>query len=43
MASRIAQLTLVDYIFIGVAQARHAESVQALRLSRASVSRLRAD
>jgi DNA-binding MurR/RpiR family transcriptional regulator len=43
MASRIAQLTLVDYIFVGVAQARYGESVEALRLSRASVSRLRAD
>jgi len=43
MASRIAQLTLVDYIFVGVAQARYAESVEALRLSRASVDRLRAD
>ncbi len=43
MASRIAQLTLVDYIFVGVAQARYAESVEALRLSRASVSGLRAD
>jgi DNA-binding MurR/RpiR family transcriptional regulator len=43
MASRIAQLTLVDYIFIGVAQAHHEEAVEALRLSRASVSSLRAD
>jgi DNA-binding MurR/RpiR family transcriptional regulator len=43
MASRIAQLTLVDYIFVGVAQARYAESVEALRLSRASVSALRAE
>ena len=43
MASRIAQLTLVDYIFIGVAQARYEQSVKALALSRASVSRLRAD
>jgi DNA-binding MurR/RpiR family transcriptional regulator len=43
IASRIAQLTLVDYIFVGVAQARYDGSVEALRLSRASVSRLRAD
>jgi DNA-binding MurR/RpiR family transcriptional regulator len=43
MASRIAQLTLVDYVFIGVAQSRYDESVEALRLSRASVSQLRAE
>jgi DNA-binding MurR/RpiR family transcriptional regulator len=43
MASRIAQLTIVDYIFVGVAQARYAESIEALRLTRASISRLRAD
>lgn len=43
MASRIAQLTLVDYIFIGVAQTRYDASVEALRLGRSSLSRLRAD
>jgi DNA-binding MurR/RpiR family transcriptional regulator len=42
MASRIAQLSLVDYIFVGVAQARYDASVEALKLSRASLSRLRA-
>ncbi len=41
MASRIAQLTLVDYIFVGVAQARYEASVEALQLGRAGVSGLR--
>lgn len=43
MASRIAQLTLVDYLFIGVARKRYEESVAALRSTYASVAVLRDD
>jgi len=43
MASRIAQLTLVDYLFVGVARSRYAQTVQALRSTYASVRALRDD
>ncbi len=43
MASRIAQLTLVDYIFVGVAQARYEKSVEALRHTYAALGALRDD
>lgn len=43
MASRIAQLTIVDYIFVGVARAGYDASVEALRTSRESLARLRMD
>jgi len=43
MASRIAQLTIVDYIFVGVARTTYDASVDALRTSRESLSRLRED
>lgn len=39
--SRLAQLTFVDCIFIGVAQESFEESIAALELTRASVDRLR--
>jgi DNA-binding MurR/RpiR family transcriptional regulator len=41
MASRIAQLTLVDYIFVGVTRASYDESVQALKSTHESVNALR--
>lgn len=43
MASRTAQLTVVDYIFVGVARADYDRSVQALRVTRESVRGLRDD
>ncbi len=43
MASRIAQLTLVDYIFVGVAQASYDESVEALRVTREAIGGMRAE
>jgi DNA-binding MurR/RpiR family transcriptional regulator len=43
MASRIAQLTLVDYIFVGVARANYDKSVQALKSTHESVNMLRDD
>jgi DNA-binding MurR/RpiR family transcriptional regulator len=43
MASRIAQLTVVDYIFVGVARANYDTSIQALRLTRESLRGLRDD
>ena len=43
MASRIAQLTIVDYIFVGVARTTYEASVQALKTSRESLTRLRGD
>lgn len=41
MASRIAQLTVVDYLFVGVAKLRFEETVRALRTTRDSVQGLR--
>jgi len=41
MASRIAQLTIVDYIFVGVARANHDDSIQALEVTHESVRALR--
>lgn len=41
MSSRIAQLTIVDYVFVGVARTAYDASVHALRTSRESLSRLR--
>lgn len=41
MASRIAQLTLVDYIFVGVARADYDTNIRALRLTRESLNGLR--
>lgn len=43
MASRIAQLTIVDYVFVGVARTTYEASVQALRTSRESLNRLRGE
>lgn len=43
MASRIAQLTVVDYIFVGVARADYEASVQALRLTHESLRGVRDD
>lgn len=43
MASRIAQLTIVDYIFVGVARADYDKSVQALRLTHESLRGVRDD
>ncbi|GAB3808599.1 MurR/RpiR family transcriptional regulator [Humibacter antri] len=43
MASRIAQLTIVDYIFVGVARTTYEASVQALKTSRESLTRLRGE
>ncbi|MHA7984303.1 MurR/RpiR family transcriptional regulator [Rathayibacter sp. CAU 1779] len=43
MASRIAQLTIVDYVFVGVARTSYESSVQALRTSRESLARLRGE
>lgn len=43
MASRIAQLTLVDYLFVGVARGNYKESVQALKSTYESVGALRDD
>ncbi|GAB3574799.1 MurR/RpiR family transcriptional regulator [Leifsonia lichenia] len=41
MASRIAQLTLVDYIFVGVARGRYDRTVQALKSTYEIVRELR--
>lgn len=41
MASRIAQLTIVDYIFVGVARKTYTESISALKRTRESTDRLR--
>lgn len=41
LGSRIAQLMVVDCIFIGVAQARYEESMEAIRNTYAAVHRLR--
>ncbi len=43
MASRIAQLTVVDYIFVGVAQSSYEKTVQALRITYDAVRVLRDD
>jgi len=43
MASRIAQLTVIDYIFVGVARADYDTSIQALRTTRESLRGLRGD
>ncbi|HVX07356.1 MurR/RpiR family transcriptional regulator [Humibacter sp.] len=43
MASRIAQLTIVDYVFVGVARTTYEASVQALKTSRESLTGLRGD
>lgn len=43
MASRIAQLTLVDYIFVGVARASYDRSVEALKKTHESIRVLRDD
>jgi Transcriptional regulators len=43
MASRIAQLTVVDYIFVGVAQRSYENTVQALRTTYDAVRVLRDD
>jgi DNA-binding MurR/RpiR family transcriptional regulator len=43
MASRIAQLTVVDYIFVGVARSDYDASIQALRRTRESLRGLRDD
>lgn len=43
MASRIAQLTVVDYIFVGVARAHVDASIQALKDTRESLRGLRDD
>lgn len=43
MASRIAQLTIVDYIFVGVARTKYDQSVAALKRTRESTERLRGD
>lgn len=41
MASRIAQLTVVDYLFVAVARTHQDSSVEAIRATRASVEALR--
>lgn len=41
MVSRIAQLALIDSLFIGVAKRRYAETVEALRVTREATSALR--
>jgi len=41
MASRIAQLTVVDYLFVGVARADHDRSVAAIRRTHSAVRPLR--
>jgi DNA-binding MurR/RpiR family transcriptional regulator len=43
MASRIAQLTIVDYLFVGVARSRYDHTVQALKSTYEIVSELRDD
>ena len=43
MASRIAQLTLVDYLFVGVARGSYDKTVQALKSTYESVGVLRDD
>jgi len=43
MASRIAQLTIVDYIFVGVARADYDRNVQALRVTHESLLGVRDD
>lgn len=41
MASRIAQLTIVDYIFVGVARGRYERTIQALKMTHDIVQQLR--
>ncbi|WP_370871594.1 MurR/RpiR family transcriptional regulator [Curtobacterium sp. A7_M15] len=41
MASRIAQLTIVDYLFVGVARVHHERSINAISDTRAAVQALR--
>ena len=43
MASRIAQLTIVDYLFVGVARGRYDRTVQALKSTYEIVKELRDD
>ncbi|WP_214411891.1 MurR/RpiR family transcriptional regulator [Sphaerisporangium fuscum] len=43
MASRIAQLTIVDYLFVGVARSRYEHTVQALKSTYEIVRELRDD
>jgi DNA-binding MurR/RpiR family transcriptional regulator len=43
MASRIAQLTIVDYVFVGVARGRYEHTVQALKSTYEIVRELRDD
>ena len=43
MVSRIAQLALVDCLFVGVAQRRHADAVDALQRTAEATQALRAD
>jgi DNA-binding MurR/RpiR family transcriptional regulator len=43
MASRIAQLTIVDYLFVGVARSRYDRTVQALKSTYEIVRELRDD
>jgi DNA-binding MurR/RpiR family transcriptional regulator len=40
MASRIAQLTVIDCVFVGVAQRRRPEALRALEITRSAVLRL---
>lgn len=41
MASRLAQLTIVDYLFVGIARTTYDASVRALKTSRESLAHLR--
>lgn len=43
MASRIAQLAVVDFVFVGVAQANHEQSVEALKRTGEGVRGLRGE
>ncbi|MCI0158879.1 MurR/RpiR family transcriptional regulator [Leifsonia shinshuensis] len=43
MASRIAQLTIIDYLFVGVARGRYDRTVQALKSTYEIVKELRGD
>lgn len=43
MASRIAQLTIIDYLFVGVARGRYDRTVQALKSTYEIVKELRED
>ena len=43
MASRIAQLTIIDYLFVGVARGRYDRTVQALKSTYEIVKQLRED